>query len=389
MRRGRILGVIGGPGRRLIRGRLESDSGLDTDPVFDGDVLARRLHHEVASHQGRASLGDLVRMARRMEPGLGAVEAEALARKVSTRVHGLGAIDSLMSDSSVSEIMINGPGAVVVERRGRLYESDVSVGTAELHALVDRLLTESGRRVDRRSPMVDSRLPDGSRVNIAVPPVAVGGPYVTIRRFVLVDADLSDFGPEVVVRRLERAVTERWNILVLGPTGSGKTTLLNAIGSRVDPACRMVVMEDAAELRITGPHVVRLEAQPSNMDSEGEVTMGDLLVNALRMRPDRLVVGEIRGSEAVDLIHALSTGHRGSLATIHASGPLDALRRIELLAAGKGREREVVAAQIRAGLDLMVEVERLDDGRRRVRSLAELSGSSPLSDPEYVYRVAD
>lgn len=387
MRTGRISRIIGGGRRTARRGTSGPETG--PDPTSGGEALVHRLHRQVAARPGDTALDDLVRMARRMEPGLGASEAEATARHVVTRVHGLGPIDPLMLDPSVSEVMINGPGPVMVERGGRLHESEVRIGAADLEALVDRLLTESGRRVDRRSPMVDSRLPDGSRVNIAVPPVAVGGPYVTIRRFVLVDADLADFGPPPVVECLERAVADRSNILVLGPTGSGKTTLLNAIGRRVEPACRMVVMEDAAELRISGPHVARLEAQPANMDSEGEVTMGDLLVNALRMRPDRLVVGEIRGPEAVDLIHALSTGHRGSLATIHASGPADALRRIELLAVGEGRSPEVVAAQIRAGLDLMVEVERLEDGRRRVRTLAELNGGAPDSEPENVYRVAE
>ncbi len=381
MRVGRISGIIGG------RGLPFNSRRDDTGPEGPGEGdLERRLHRCVVAHGGGTDPGDLVRLARRMAPDLDAVGAEVVARRVANRVHGLGAIDSLMSDPSISEIMINGPGPVTVERGGRLHQTDVTIGLADLEALVDRLLTHSGRRVDRRSPMVDSRMPDGSRVNIAVPPVAVGGPYVTIRRFLLVDADLADFGPRPVVERLEREVAERGNILVLGPTGSGKTTLLNAIGRRVDPSCRIVVMEDAAELRISGPHVARLEAQPANMDSRGEVTMGDLLVNALRMRPDRLVVGEIRGSEAVELIHALSTGHRGSLATIHASGPADALRRIELLAVGEGRAREIVAAQIRSGLDLLVEVERLDDGSRRVRSLAELGGG-PNSEPEFIYRA--
>jgi pilus assembly protein CpaF len=276
--------------------------------------------------------------------------------------------------------MVNGPGSVYVERAGRVEATDVSFADEdELRNAIERILAPLGRRIDELSPMVDARLADGSRVNVVIPPLAIDGPALSIRRF-----GAKRPGPRRLVELgtlstaqcelLEAAVAGRSSVLVSGGTGSGKTTLLNAISSFIGPAERVVTIEDAAELRLQQPHVVRLESRPPSVEGMGEVTVRDLLRNALRMRPDRIVIGEVRGAEALDLLTALNTGHDGALSTVHANSPADALSRLETLAlmAGLGLPHEAIAEQVQRGIDLVVHLERRADGARRVVEIAEV-----------------
>src|SRR5207253_5986981 len=276
--------------------------------------------------------------------------------------------------------MVNGPDEVYVERAGRIEEVDVRFpDEEELRNAIERILAPLGRRIDELSPMVDARLADGSRVNVVIPPLAVDGPALSIRRF-----GAARPGPDELVelgtlsgeqkRSLEAAVAGRRSILVSGGTGSGKTTLLNALSSFIGSGERVVTIEDAAELRLQQPHVVRLESRPAGVEGRGEVTIRDLLRNALRMRPDRIVIGEVRGPEALDLLTALNTGHDGALSTVHANSPADALSRLETLAlmAGVGLPHGAVAEQVRRGVDLVVHLQRQAGGERRVSEIAEV-----------------
>ncbi len=317
----------------------------------------------------------------RRAPLLAASVRDEVARKVDSRLAGLGPIDEILGDDSVSEIMINGPGPVWIERAGVIECLDLILDSDEIDHLVERVVAPIGRRVDRRSPCVDGRLPDGSRVNVVVPPVALDGPYITIRRFVLRELTLEAFAPSGVADILDEAVAAGSNIVVSGGTGAGKTTLLNAIAGLVDPHSRIITVEDAAELRLPHPHVVRLEARPETSEGIGRLSIRELVRNALRMRPDRLVVGEVRGDEALDLVQALNTGHRGCLSTIHANGPLDALHRLETLAllSGEGVPHEALRTQIAAALDLVVQVERSPGGGRRIAAVAEVTGPAEVT----------
>ncbi|HET9199022.1 MAG TPA: CpaF family protein [Solirubrobacterales bacterium] len=309
-----------------------------------------------------------------------AAREEVIGRIVRDSV-GLGPLEVLLADPTVEEVMVNGPGLVYVERRGLLEATDVAFdGEGELRDVIERVLAPLGRRVDELSPMVDARLADGSRVNVVIPPLAIDGPALSIRRF-----GAERPGPEELVALgtlsaeqrllLERAVAARRSVLVSGGTGSGKTTLLNALSSFIAPGERVVTIEDAAELRLQQPHVVRLESRPAGVEGRGEVTIRDLLRNALRMRPDRIVIGEVRGVEALDLLTALNTGHDGALSTVHANSPEDALRRLEtlVLMAGVGLPHATVAEQVRRGIDLVVHLRREPDGARRVSEIAEVA----------------
>jgi pilus assembly protein CpaF len=264
-----------------------------------------------------------------------------------------------------------------VERHGRIEPTEVAFADEdELRNAIERILAPLGRRVDELSPMVDARLPDGSRVNVVIPPLAIDGPALSIRRFGVNRPDavhLVELGTlsRPQLEQLGGAVRERRSILISGGTGSGKTTLLNALSAFIDAGERVVTIEDAAELRLRKPHVVRLESRPAGVEGRGEVTVRDLLRNALRMRPDRIVIGEVRGPEALDLLTALNTGHAGALSTVHANSPADALGRIEALAlmAEVGLPHEVIHEQVRRGIDLVVQLERMPDGRRRVTEM--------------------
>jgi pilus assembly protein CpaF len=304
----------------------------------------------------------------------------ALHERVLLLATGLGPLEPLLADPRVDEVMVNGPDEVYVERAGRVEPAAIRFESeAELMHAIERILAPLGRRVDEASPLCDARLRDGSRVNVVIPPLSLSGPCLTIRRFRrhgLSVEDLVRVGTlaPAAARLLERCVSARSSILVSGGTGSGKTTTLNALSAAIPPGERVVTIEDAAELALRREHVVRLEARPPSVEGRGEVTIRALVRNALRMRPDRIVVGEVRGAEALDLLQALNTGHEGSLSTVHANSPSDALRRLETLAlmAGIGLPHAVVREQVAGGIELVVHQERRRDGCRVVESIAEV-----------------
>ena len=348
------------------------------------DRLRERLieRRRAQAATGERSEEDLEQAVRRLVSEQAAVLPSSVREELAARIVrdsiGLGPLEELLADPAVEEVMVNGPDRVYVERRGLLEETDVRFESEEdLRNAIERILAPLGRRVDELSPMVDARLADGSRVNVVIPPLAIDGPALSIRRF-----GATRPGPDRLVeigtltgdqrRLLAEAVASRRSVLVSGGTGSGKTTLLNALSSFIAPGERVVTIEDAAELRLQQPHVVRLESRPAGVEGRGEVTIRDLLRNALRMRPDRIVIGEVRGIEALDLLTALNTGHDGALSTVHANSPEDALNRLETLAlmAGVGLPHAAVAEQVRRGIDLVVHLQRESDGSRRVTEIA-------------------
>jgi pilus assembly protein CpaF len=309
------------------------------------------------------------------------VEREAALReRVMLAATGLGPLEPLLADPAVDEVMVNGPGDVYVERRGRIQPAGVRFGSeAELTHAIERILAPLGRRVDEASPLCDARLADGSRVNVVIPPLSLSGPCLTIRRFRRDGLGLDDLVRLGTVtpaeaQLLTRCVAARASILVSGGTGSGKTTTLNALSGAIPAGERIVTIEDAAELRLRQSHVVRLESRPASIEGRGEVTIRALVRNALRMRPDRVVVGEVRGGEALDLLQALNTGHEGSLSTIHANSPRDALARLETLAlmARVGLPHSVVADQVARAVELVVHQGRRPDGTRAIEAIAEV-----------------
>jgi pilus assembly protein CpaF len=305
---------------------------------------------------------------------------ERLLELILREAVGLGPLEELLADPAVEEVMVNGHERVYVERRGRIEHADVRFPSeGALRDAIERILTPLGRRVDELSPMVDARLEDGSRVHVVIPPLAVDGPTISIRRFSAArpgPRELVELGTltEELHDQLAAAVGARRSILVSGGTGSGKTTLLNALSAFIGGEERVITIEDAAELRLKQPHVVRLESRPANVEGRGRVTIRELLRGALRMRPDRIVIGEVRGEEALDLLMALNTGHEGALSTVHANSPEDALRRVETLAlmAGVGLPHEAIREQLGRGLDLVIHLARLSDGSRRVVEVAEV-----------------
>jgi pilus assembly protein CpaF len=311
---------------------------------------------------------------RRDHPLLADHEVAHLADAVASRAVGLGPLEPLLRDDAVTEVMVNGPGPVWVERGGRLEQTRLVLSAADVELLAERIVSPLGLRADRRSPVADARLADGSRANVVVPPLAVDGTCITIRRFGARAHELADLCPPGVAELLTWAVSTRANVVVSGGTGAGKTTLLNALGAALPAGERLITVEDTAELRLPGDHVVRLEARPASADGLGAVGIRELVRNALRMRPDRILVGEVRGPEALDMVWAMNTGHEGSLTTCHANSPADALRRLELMVLGAGLELPLHAVrdQLGAALDLVVQVARLDDGRRGVVEVAEV-----------------
>ena len=346
-------------------------------------LIEARREAAAAGGQADVELDEQVRELVDAEAALlGAEQREALVARVLRDTVGLGPLEDLLADPAVEEVMVNGPHQVYVERCGRIEAVEANFADEEeLRNAIERILAPLGRRIDELSPMVDARLADGSRVNAVIPPLAVDGPVLSIRRFGTSrpgPRELVELGSltEPQLKLLEQAVGARRSILVSGGTGSGKTTLLNALSGFVSPGERLVTIEDAAELRLQRRHVVRLESRPAGVEGRGEVTIRDLLRNSLRMRPDRIVIGEVRGAEALDLLTALNTGHRGALSTVHANSPADALARLETLAlmAGLGLPHEAIAAQVRRGIDLVVHLERRADGSRRVAEIAEVAG---------------
>jgi pilus assembly protein CpaF len=354
------------------------------EPAAALDQLAVALRERLLAEAGVEGVGDLegrIRALVEREAALLDVESrEELVARVAERSFGLGPLEPLLRDASVDEVMVNGAGAVWVERGGRLEPTDVRFGSAaDLRDVIERILAPLGRRVDEAEPLCDARLPDGSRVNVVIPPLAPDGPIVTVRRFRargLSADDLVAAGTwEPPLRDLlARAVRARLSVLISGGTGSGKTTTLNALSSFVPADERIVTIEDTLELRLRQPHVVRLEARPPSVEGRGEVTIRRLVRNALRMRPDRIVVGEVRGGEALDMLAAMTTGHDGSLSTVHAGSPEEALRRLETLAlmAGVGLPHAAIREQVADAIDLVVHQARLPDGTRRVVAVAEV-----------------
>jgi pilus assembly protein CpaF len=306
-------------------------------------------------------------------PLLAGPQLEHALDALRARLAGLGPLDALMEDPAVTELMVNGGGAVWVEREGAVVPTGVRLDEPTVRRLIERIVGPLGLRVDRSSPLVDARLPDGSRVNAVVPPLALDGPCLTIRRFGARAVPLSSFATPEVAELLSTAVRERRNIVVSGGTGAGKTTLLNALAAEIPSAERVVTIEDAAELRVPGAHVVRLESRPPNADGLGAVTIRDLVRNSLRMRPDRIVVGEVRGAEALDMLQAMNTGHDGALSTCHANSTDDALRRLETLSmlAAIDLPLDAVREQLVSAVDVVVQVQRGRGGGRHVVSVGE------------------
>src|SRR5690242_1136795 len=350
--------------RRLIE-RLDLEA---LEQITDESVLVQQIRNAVVEFL-------------RTEPTpLSQVEREEVIEQIVYEVTGLGPIEPLFRDHTITDILVNGPKDVYVERRGKLARVPTSFrNNAHLLAIIDRIVSRVGRRVDESSPMVDARLPDGSRVNAIIPPLALDGPVLSIRRFgaqITID-QLLELGAltSEMVYLLAGCVQARLNVLISGGTGSGKTTLLNALSSFIPASERVVTIEDAAELRLQQEHVVRLETRPPNAEGRGEVLARDLVKNALRMRPDRIIVGEVRGAESLDMLQAMNTGHEGSLTTIHANSPRDALARIETMIqfAVTSLPSKALREQIASALDVIVQVSRLSDGTRRVTSVTEVT----------------
>ncbi|GAX89478.1 CpaF family protein [Effusibacillus lacus] len=307
-------------------------------------------------------------------------DKEHLIARILDDSVGFGPLEAFLHDESITEIMVNGPFEIFVERDGKLHLTDSAFrDDGHLRHVIDRMVAPVGRRVDEYSPMVDARLKDGSRVNAIIPPVSLRGPVLTIRKFRKQPFSITDLLQKgtmdsAMARFLEGAVQAKLNILLSGGTGSGKTTLLNVLSSYIPHGERVITIEDSAELRLQGQHVVNLETRPENVEGRGEITIRQLVRNALRMRPDRIIVGEVRGDEALDMLQAMNTGHEGSLTTIHANSPHDALGRLEamVLMGGVSLPPGVIRQYILSAIDLIVQMERFMDGRRRVVSIAEV-----------------
>jgi pilus assembly protein CpaF len=319
---------------------------------------------------------------KREMPSVGGITRDQIVSRVVDEVVGLGPIDALLRDPSISEVMVNAPDEVFFEREGRLYLSDVRFRDGvHITRVIERIIAPIGRRVDEASPMVDARLPDGSRVNVVIPPVAPKGASITIRKFradKLTMNDLVSAGSLTgdIPSLLEACVNAKLNILISGGTGTGKTTFLNALSAYIPDTERIVTIEDPVEVKLQQPHVVSLEARPPNIDGKGEVSQRDLLRNTLRMRPDRIIIGEVRGPEAFDMLNAMNTGHEGSLSTVHANSPRDALARIEnmVLMANLELPDRAIREQMASALDLIIQLSRFTDGVRRVTHITECTG---------------
>src|SRR6266705_1615132 len=314
------------------------------------------------------------------ETGISRDDRQRIALEITDDILGHGPLERLLADESVTEIMVNGPYDIWIERGGRLSQSDVQFNDEwHLRRIINKMVAQVGRRIDESSPMVDARLPDGSRVNAVIPPLSLSGPIVTIRKFANKRLDLQEMIrlqtlSDITVDFLQRCIAAQLNVLISGGTGTGKTTLLNALSQAVPDSERIVTIEDAAELQLKQAHVLRLEGRPKNIEGQDEISIRDLVRNALRMRPDRIIVGEVRGAEALDMLQAMNTGHDGSLTTVHANAPRDALARIEtmVLMAGYDLPLRAIRQQVASALDMIVHLERLEDGSRRIVAITEV-----------------
>jgi len=386
-----------------LRERLIRDNIAGAAPAIDDSATSQqsyqemkaRLHRALINRMDLTKLGQLepeqlhtevARLAETLlsleETPLSTVERERLIHEVRHELFGLGPLEQLLADSTISDILVNSPYSIYIERRGKLERTNVTFKDNDhLMRVIERIVSSVGRRIDESSPMVDARLKDGSRVNAIIPPLALDGPTVSIRRFgadplrmhMLIEkgALTSD-----MAEMFEMCVKARLNVLISGGTGAGKTTLLNALSAYIPSDERILTIEDSAELQLQQPHVVRLETRPANIEGKGEVTQRDLVKNALRMRPDRIVIGEVRGGEAIDMLQAMNTGHDGSLTTVHANAPRDALARLETMIQMTGMKlsEKAMRQQVASAINLVIQAARLSDGTRRITSISEITG---------------
>ena len=399
--------------RNLLRGRHEAPTPLAAvalvppnanevpTPIQSQAVeaylkLKNKLHLEILDKVDLASLESMSETRLRQEIAtlvelmlsenpapINDIERRMLVRDIQNEMLGLGPLELLMADATVSDILVNSYNQIYVERRGKLELTSVSF-TDERHLMriIDKIVSRVGRRIDESSPMVDARLPDGSRVNAVIPPIALDGPMLSIRRFAVIPLKMDDLvktqkslTPPMALL-LESLARAKVNILISGGTGSGKTTLLNILSGFIPVTERIVTIEDAAELQLQQPHVIRLETRPPNIEGKGEISSRALVRNALRMRPDRIVIGEVRGGETVDMLQAMNTGHEGSLTTIHANTPRDALSRLESMVSmsGVNLPHKTTRQQIASAITVIIQSNRLTDGRRKVTSIQEITG---------------
>ncbi len=354
--------------KRLIHGKLVDKLDLSRVSDLEGDTLRREIRLVVE------------RLCDTENPLLNRMERERLIDEVLDETFGFGPLEVLLKDPTISDILINGPHKIYVERRGKLEKTEVKFRDNEhLMQIIDRIVSKVGRRVDETSPMVDARLPDGSRVNAIIPPLALDGPTMSIRRFGSNPLKLEDllnykaFTPEMAML-MEAAIKARLNIIISGGTGCGKTTLLNTLSSFIPHDERIITIEDAAELQMQQEHIVRLETRPPNIEGKGAINTRDLVKNALRMRPERIIIGECRGAEALDMLQAMNTGHAGSMTTLHANAPRDAQARLETMIMMAGMELPIKAMrqQISSAVDLIIQANRLQGGPRKVTSITEV-----------------
>jgi len=383
-----------------LKDRLEIDKARDTDDrmrsltpleiewkhrIYDRllEVVDLSMLGTLENRQARAQIVEVTqKLFLEQAAPLGLAQRQLLARCIEDEVLGLGPIEPLLGDPTVSDILVNGAKSIYVERRGRLEPTSLQFhDDAHLMRIIDRIVSAVGRRIDESSPMVDARLADGSRVNAIVPPLAIDGPVLSIRRFAverLGIAELLQLGTvsEQLVTLLRAIVLARLNIVISGGTGAGKTTMLNVMSGFIPENERIVTIEDSAELQLQQPHVVRLETRPPNIEGKGEITQRELVRNSLRMRPDRIVVGEVRGAESLDMLQAMNTGHDGSLTTVHANTPRDALSRIETMVSmtGVAFPMRALRAQIASAVNIVIQVQRGEDGKRRITSVQEING---------------
>ncbi|HJR06540.1 MAG TPA: CpaF family protein [Pyrinomonadaceae bacterium] len=371
------------------------DESAATGGAHTFQEMKSRLHRAIINRMDLTKLSQLDAEQLRAEvsrlaEGLLAIEnmplstsdRERLVEEVRHELFGLGPLEPLLADPTISDILVNSPHNIYIERRGKLERTDVAFKDDEhLMRVIERIVSSVGRRIDESSPMVDARLSDGSRVNAIIPPLSLDGPVLSIRRFgaePLRMSKLIEIGAltKDIADMFEMCVSARLNVLISGGTGAGKTTLLNALSAYIPEEQRIVTIEDSAELQLQQPHVVRLETRPPNIEGRGEVTQRDLVKNALRMRPDRIVIGEVRGGEAIDMLQAMNTGHDGSLTTVHANTPRDALARLETMIQMTGMKlsERAMRQQIASALNLVIQAARLSDGTRRIVSISEITG---------------
>jgi pilus assembly protein CpaF len=367
-------GIYGNQSFQEIKSRLHRSIVTRLDLTKFNMLSPDRVHAEVSRLAEDLLLAE--------NAALSALERERLVAEVHHELFGLGPLEPLLTDPTVSDILVNSYSNIYIERRGKLEKTSISFKDDEhLMRVIERIVSTVGRRIDEAQPMVDARLPDGSRVNAIIPPLALDGPILSIRRFgaeplkmpaLIENAALT----KEIATLFEMCVRARLNIIISGGTGAGKTTLLNALSAYIPADERIVTIEDSAELQLQQPHVVRLETRPPNIEGRGEVSQRDLVRNALRMRPDRIVIGECRGGEAIDMLQAMNTGHDGSLTTIHANSPRDALGRLETMIqmTGMRLSDRAMRQQIASAVNLVVQVARLTDGTRRITSISEITG---------------